>query len=199
MKCRCVIPCVVYILSCLCATGCGGGGDGDEFQGGYVNISTLIVNDVTLSNECNATPESEQFLKNLITWAMTPPPDGLGLLKSVFIPGYPDLEGGESANFTLSVEIPVRPPINIDLEVPMVRSDDSIISQGETFIDEAITYLVIDCRMTAYASGIIVPTSNTEADATINLRDLTLSGPACLPFTPQEGCTLILEFHGALE
>jgi hypothetical protein len=210
----------LLVTACL-AMGCpskpsrsrNGGSNGDnnpvncnpdyDFEGGSMDIATLTIDSAALSDECDATPEMEDFLINLVTWLMSPPaphnPPGLGWLEYVYIPGYPELDAGASADLILLVVIPLAPPRRIVFEIPMVCSDNDIMSQQETFIDEDLQYLVFDCRMTTYASGIVTPTSDTTANAVIDLRELTLSGPACLPFTPQPGCTITLGVHGTLE
>lgn len=196
-----------------CNGGGGGGGGGPEcvpvhdFVGGQVDLDVTIFHSVDLSEECDATPEQETFLLDLLNWAATAfnpaGGGGLGLLKTLEVPGYPDLEGGATANMVIEIKIPLVDQIDID--VPMICDEDEILTDGEIFIEETIDELLfgiyqVTCGMTAWASGTITPNSDNTAHAIIQLRELTISGDDCpvdLPSNP--GCTMTVDVRATVE
>lgn len=161
-----------------------------DFQGGQVNLSYQIFTSVELSDGCNGTPLSEFFLLNLLNWCVTSiEGGGLGLLTTLQVPGYADLEGEESADLIIIAE-----PINI--AVPMACAGSNIISQDDVFIDESS----IDCAITAWANVTITPTSDSTVDAVIQLWEVTISGLDCpVDFTPDPECIMTFDITGIFD
>lgn len=196
---------------CFLTFGCGGstednpgGGSSFDFQGGQVDLKTMTFNSVDLSDDCNATADTEQFLINLLTWAARPISEGgVGLLESIYVPGYPSLAAGAVDNLEIRIEIPSVTPIVIS--VPMIRQGNDIVVQGEAYLEEEIDTVIfgifpISCALTSYASGIITPTSNTMLVADINMRELTLSGSDCpVDFQPGPGCEMLFNIEGTIK
>jgi len=204
---------LVILAAFLAAVGCNGGDGGGggvecipvhDFNGGNVDLDVTIFHSVELSDECNATPDSETFLLNLLNWAATSGAGGgLGFLTNLEVPGYPDLEGGATADMVIDIVIPLVDPINID--VPMICDEAEILTDGEVFIDEAIDVDLfglyqVTCGLEAWASGTITPNSDITAHAIIELREVRISGDDCpVDFTPDEGCTMTVDVRATVE
>ncbi|MFC1889829.1 putative metal-binding motif-containing protein [Thermodesulfobacteriota bacterium] len=161
-----------------------------DFQGGQVDLGDRIFQSVALSDGCNATPNSEFFLLNLLNWcAKSIEGGGLGLLSTLQVPGYPDFEGEESADLII-----IADPINIT--APMVCGGGNIITRDDVFIDESS----IDCAITAWASVTITPTSDSTVDAVIRLWEVTITGIDCpVDFTPDPECIMTFDLSAGVE
>jgi len=170
-----------------------------SFQGGTVDLITLVIDSVVFSQPCNADPGTETLFQTVINWVMTPVSEGgLGLLKSVFMPGYEALRHGGTDNFTMSIEIPTLPAI--EFEAPVVCLGEYILTPEEIFFRLQINVFVVDCVIEAFLGVTITPTSDTAADAAMTLREFSVSGPNCdFPLEPQPGCIATFNFSGAFE